>query len=144
MNKESPYLGRIKAEPTQWCESSKQSVAFQFNFITYYEAIEYNCRYCGKAAIFSAEEQKYTYEVKKSPIDQRRVLCPVCFENFAKLKNSITSMQSQWAESKNVLKSDTVFLSNWLNSLLEYEKYKPYKGNTAIKNMLKKLLNENA
>ena len=144
MNKESQCLGRIRAETTQWCESSKQSVAFQFNFITYYEAIEYNCRYCGKVAIFSAEDQKHTYEVKKSPIDQRRVLCPVCFEKFAELKSSINSIQNQWVASKNMLRKDIAFLSGWLNLLTEYEKYKPYKGNTAIKNMLKKLLNENA
>jgi hypothetical protein len=52
--------------------------------------------------------------------------------------------QNIWAESKDTLKNDLTFLSNWLQLLLEYEKYKPYKGNTAIKNMLKKLINKNA
>jgi hypothetical protein len=45
-----------------------------------------------------------------------------------------------WAASKLQLSEDRDFLSKWLQLLTTQEEYVPYRPNTAIKNMLAKLL----
>jgi hypothetical protein len=52
--------------------------------------------------------------------------------------------EQQWAESKKSLRSDAGFLTRWLNLLTSRETYVPYHPNTAAKNMLRKLLGQNA
>ena len=81
------HKSTIPADPSQWSEKSKRSVSFFFT--SKYEDREYKCWSCGKLATFTAEDQKYTYEVRKASIDQRRVLCEGMLENlFAALEGS--------------------------------------------------------
>jgi Probable zinc-ribbon domain len=129
----------VRADPSQWSEKSQNSVAF--HFIKEYKNIEYNCWRCKKSAVFSAYDQKYTFEVKKASIDQRRSLCQECWENSLIIKHDIRLCEEKWAESKKTLKNDADFLSHWLRLLVSLEEYVPYKPNTAAKNMLKKLIN---
>lgn len=55
----------VPADPAQWGEKSKRSVAFQFNFVREYKDIAYKCWRCQTPSIFTAEDQKYTYEEKR-------------------------------------------------------------------------------
>jgi len=107
-----------------------------------YKDIGYDCWHCQQKAIFSAQDQKYAYEVKKRYFWQRRRLCENCFSDANKLKNRLASYQQKWLESKSELSSDKDFLNDWLNALVELESYVPYKHDTAKKNMLKKLLDK--
>lgn len=141
MKKKELQKNLIPANPENWSEKSKQSVAYDFGFRKEYGDIHYQCRRCKKPSIFTAEQQKYTYEVKKAYIDQRRILCTECWKESNEIAGRIRSCEELWADSKEALKNNFEFLSEWLNLLARHEEYVPYKPNTAIKNMLEKLLN---
>jgi hypothetical protein len=135
-------LHSVPADPSKWSEKSQKTVSF--NFIKEYKDIAYNCWRCKKSAIFSATDQQYTYEVKKAPIEQRRILCTKCWRELLEIDRNIKLCDQQWAESKKVLRSNVDFLTKWLNMLTLREGYVPYHPNTAAKNMLRKLLDQNA
>jgi len=139
MKRESSDI--VVADPYKWSESSQRSYAFECT--KEYKDIKYNCCHCRKDTIFSARDQKYTYEVKKVPIDQNRILCTDCWKESLYIANEIRESEKKWACSKNILKSDNGFLLTWLELLEKHERYTQYKSNTAAKNMLKKLINEN-
>jgi hypothetical protein len=126
------------ADPSLWSEKSKQSYAF--NYIREYKDIPYKCWHCQADCLFTALDQKYTFEVKKASIDQRRTLCSQCWSESHRIRNDLQNCEDQWAAAKQILKSDKDFLSHWLQLLTLLEKYVPYKPDTAKKNMLGKLL----
>jgi Probable zinc-ribbon domain len=128
----------IPADPTQWSEKSKQSVAFGFR--REYEDIPYKCWHCQADCIFTAQDQKYTFEVKKASIDQRRSLCAECWSESHRLRAALRDCEEQWAAAKENLKIDKVFLHRWLELLTALEAYVPYKPDTARKIMLGKFL----
>jgi Probable zinc-ribbon domain len=133
-------INSVPADPSKWSDKSQHSVSF--HWVKEYTDIAYNCRRCKKAAVFSAADQKYTYEVKKAPIDQRRILCTECWRELLEVDSNIKHCEQQWAESKNSLRSNTEFLTKWLDLLTTRETYVPYHPNTATKNMLRKLLDQ--
>ncbi|MBS0308803.1 MAG: zinc-ribbon domain containing protein, partial [Proteobacteria bacterium] len=59
----------VPADPSKWSESSQQSVSAAWT--TEYTSLRYKCWRCGESSVFSAEEQRYTYEVKKANINQQ-------------------------------------------------------------------------
>jgi hypothetical protein len=134
----------VPADPTQWSEKGKRSVAFHFNFIKEYRDIHYQCWRCRKPSVFTAEDQKYTYEAKKAYIDQRRILCSDCWEQLNEIAAAIRVCEERWASSKDKLKNDLGFLSEWLGFLNRRDEYVPYRSNTAIKNMLLKLIEQSS
>ena len=140
--KHNPLPNVVAADPEQWSEKSKQS--YSFHYIKEYKDISYNCWHCRKEAIFTADDQKYTYEVHKARIDQQRSLCHECWMESLKIAKSIEEREKKWLESKETLKKDNEFLSEWLELLENREKYVAYKPNTAAKNMLKKCISKNA
>lgn len=140
MGDEAKLKGVALADPSQWNEASQRSVSF--GWTTEYEDIEYNCWRCRKAAVFSATDQKYTFEVKKAPIDQRRILCADCWRLSLVIDKEVEACEANWALSKVSLRKDKEFLSRWLQLLISKEEYVPYRPNTAAKNMLQKLLIE--
>lgn len=105
-----------------------------------YRDIEYSCWRCHARAIFSAADQKHTFEVIKAPISQQRVLCAECWKQSLVLAKDIEHCEQRWAESKLQLRQDEAFLSRWLQLLTEMEAYARNRPNTAIKRMLTKLL----
>jgi hypothetical protein len=133
-------VSSVPADPTQWSEKSKQSVAFHFR--RKYEDISYKCWRCKAECVFTAQDQQYTFEVKKASIDQRRSLCSTCWLESHRIRARLKECEAQWSESKVNLQIDKVFLSNWLDLLIRLEEYVPYKPDTAKKNMLGKLLTE--
>jgi len=128
----------IRADPGQWSEKSQRSVSSLFT--SRYEDREYKCWSCGKSAVFTAEDQKYTYEVRKAPIDQQRVLCAECWKLSLQIAKELESCETRWATEKSILEVDKVFLSHWLDLLEKREHYVRYRPDKAKKNMLRKLL----
>lgn len=128
----------VPADPEQWSEKSKQSFASWV--CREYKDKLYNCWHCQVACIFTAQDQKYTFEVKKASIDQRRILCQECWLESNRLRASLHDCEAEWSLSKVHLRADAKFLCRWLDLLLALEKYVPYKPDTAKKNMLSKLL----
>ena len=128
----------VPADPSQWSEKSKQSVAYEF--VREYKDIAYKCWHCKAECVFTAQDQKYTFEVKKASIDQRRRLCSSCWSEAHRIREALQSCEEKWAQSKKDLKTDRGFLSGWLEQLNLLETYVPFKRDTARKNMLSKLL----
>lgn len=54
---------------------------------TEYKTYGYYCWRCRERALFTAADQKYTYEVNKAHIDQKRILCEGCWKRL----NAITA-----------------------------------------------------
>jgi hypothetical protein len=142
MVKKEKHVKVVPSDPEKWSDKSKQSISYQFNFVKEYRDIDYNCWRCEKPSVFTAVEQKYTYEVKKAYIDQKRILCSECWEQSNEIAAGIKACEEKWAISKNELKNKTEFLSEWLCLLNQRDEYVPYKSNIAIKNMLQKLLQQ--
>jgi hypothetical protein len=128
----------VPANPGQWSEKSQRSVSFLFT--SKYEDREYKCWSCGKTAVFTAEDQKYTYEVRKASIDQQRVLCAECRKVSLQISKDLESCESRWVIEKSMLEADRAFLSHWLDLLEKREHYVRYRPDKAKKNMLRKLL----
>lgn len=131
---------RVPADPSKWSEKSQRSVAADFT--KDYTDIVYDCWRCKEPAVFSAADQKHTFEVKKASIDQRRTLCGDCWKELLRIERNLRICEEQWSQSKKSLKLDTSFLSGWLDLVIEREQYVPYRPDTAKKNMLRKLLDE--
>jgi len=129
---------RVAADPDQWSKQSKQSVAFHFK--REYVDEPYKCYRCGAACTFTAEDQKYTFEVKKASIDQRRSFCAACWTMSHQLRAAVSDHDKRWATEKCELQSNREFLSGWLDLLTRWEQFAPYKQDVAKINMLRKLL----
>jgi len=139
MKNQNPPM-RVPADPAQWSESSRRSVSF--NYVTEYIDIHYQCWHCRAVTIYSAADQKHTFEVKKADINQQRLLCNSCWKTSNRIASDLESNQEKWAASKAELKKDKGFLTAWLNLLQEQETYVPYRHDTARKNMLHNLLRD--
>ena len=131
----------MKADTSLWSKESKQSYAV--DCIKEYTDKEYNCWRCKTKSVFTAADQKYTYEVKKAYYWQQRILCHECWKQKNVITRNIQDCEKRWDKSKKTLKMDPTFLEIWLNLLVTREEYVPYKPNTAIKNMLTNLLDNN-
>ena len=137
-NRASPDT--VPADPSQWSESSQRSVSAAWT--TEYATYGYTCWRCRERALFTAADQKYTYEIKKAPIDQKRILCEICWKQMNAITAELANCEEAWLRSKPKLRSDRAFLQAWLSLLQEREQYVPYKPDVARKNMLAKLLSD--
>lgn len=126
----------------QWSESSKRSYAFHYKSTTY-EDIAYKCIKCGTGAVFTADEQKFTYEVKKQYIWRRRVLCPQCNGELYKLREAEKEFQKLWSKERESLKANREFLAKWLAILEAIPTYRQ-RTRSAMKSKLEKLLKPHA
>jgi hypothetical protein len=128
----------IPADPEQWSEKSKRSISYHLT--REYTDIEYACWRCKTPSNFTAEDQKYTFEVKKASVDQRRILCSTCWSESNEIRRLLEHCESEWASSKKQLQYKNDFLKRWLELLVRLEEYVPYKADVAKTNMLRKLL----
>jgi hypothetical protein len=129
----------VIADPSQWSIKSRQSLK-AFFYEKEYTDIEYSCWRCRTTALFTAEEQKESFEVKKNHLDQRRILCQTCWDEANALRKDLASCQQRWAGAKKSLQKDKEFLERWLELLRRLEQYVPYRPDTARKNILQKLI----
>lgn len=137
MNAPAPP-GVAPADPSLWSDKSQRSVSA--GWTTEYRDIPYRCWRCKASAIFSAQDQKYTFEVKKAPIDQHRNLCEECWRKEFCIASELKACEERWNAQKALLRVDREFLARWLQLLQVREEYVAYKPDIAKKNMLKKLL----
>ena len=132
----------VKINKDAWSEDSKESLSYTFAK-KYYENINYLCRKCRKNAIYTAEEQKQTYEVKKCYIEINRVLCLECYKKYNTLKKQIKEYESLWVKETSNSKKNASYLKEWLSAINEMPLYGKPKNEAMAKN-LHKLINENA
>lgn len=69
-----PAPGRTPADPSRRGKSSQGSVAMHFT--TEYVDRPYKCSRCKADAVFTAKDQKYTYEVRQANVNQQRQRWP--------------------------------------------------------------------
>jgi Probable zinc-ribbon domain len=130
----------VPADPSKWSEKSQRSVSVEW--VKEYTSYRYSCWRCRQSAVFTASEQKYAYEVKKTDINQKRLLCTPCWQRRNDINGELRGYEHVWSESKPAKARDPAFLASWLALLNELEEYVPYRADTARKNMLAKLLSE--
>jgi predicted transglutaminase-like protease len=135
-----PPPNSVPADPSKWSEKSQRSVSADWT--REYTDISYNCWHCKAESVFSAEDQKYTFEKKKAPISQQRVLCQACWEESHRIAARIEDFDMRWAEQKQLLRTDKAFAKSWLETLELQERYVSYRQDIARKNMLRKLLGD--
>ena len=132
------HRAEVVADPNQWSKQSKHSVAFQFK--RKYVDKSYKCWRCGITCIFKAQDQKYTFEVKKASINQRRKFCNACWRESHKLRAALSEHDMRWAVDKLALRSNREFLNEWLDLLARWNEFAPYRQDVAKINMLHGLL----
>jgi hypothetical protein len=125
------------ADPSLWNEKDQGSLSASYK--TQYQDIAFRCYHCRETCVFTADDQKYTYEVKKAPIDQARNLCEPCWRVSHTIAAGIALCQQQWAEAKPSLVKDEQFLARWLALLVSSRAY-GIRQNGAAEAMLGKLL----
>jgi hypothetical protein len=126
----------VSVDATRWSKSSKQSYSY-VNPPEEYTDLEYDCWRCGSRAVFSAEDQKKTFEVRKAYIWQRRALCKPCWTEEQKIARRLQAKATEWKKNKPRLVKDLPFLREWLALLEEHPKY-GVRANTGGIAMLKK------
>lgn len=133
-----PKAKSVRIDVERLSEKSRRSYLIHFAPDNY-EDIHYQCRHCGKAALFSAEDQKRSFEDIKAHISQQRVLCLECWRRRKKIEREIGGSQARWSKGKNALQHDETFLSEWLSLLETHPKYGGRRNSATIA-MLKKQL----
>ena len=129
-----------KIDKSQWSKSSQKSSGGHYDArATHYENIAYRCVKCFAAGIFSAEEQKKSYEVRKEYVGRIPTLCGNCELELTALRKQDKEFLEQWNIHKETLRGNPEFLTNWLHTLNEISKFgKPY--NRSAVTMLSRLV----
>lgn len=132
---------RILMDREKWSESSKRSCAYDVLLTTYYENISYRCRKCSRPSVFTAEEQKIAYELRKEYIWKKKTLCSNCYLDLELLRKKEKQFQEEWTKNKEILKADYKFLCAWLEVLEDVPSYGK-KANFSMIKMLTRLAHE--
>ncbi len=132
-------MKKYRINKDAYSDSSKKSIGFEF-LDDYYEDVKYRCKKCYKQDVFTAEEQKITFEVKKAYMWQQRFLCNLCYQEMSSIKNELNKIDSDYLENKEAVVGNEELLKRWLYLLKEYPKYWQ-KENTAKIAFVKKALN---
>ena len=131
-------MEKVPLDKEAYSGSSKRSAGFEC-LGDYYENIRYQCKKCTGSAIFTAEEQKETYEIKKRYMWQQRFLCNKCYVEMVSIKNKLQEMEQYYCDNKEQSRQDRKFLLCWLRLLNEYSAYWK-KGNPSRVKFIKKAL----
>ena len=123
----------------EWSEESKRSFRYSAlnSYVEHYNEIEYTCIACNKKAVFSAKEQKHSYEVKKNYIWQKRVLCPTCYHELQAIKASLLQCEALLSKGNTEMLNEHLLL---LSKLPSYGR----KINKSIENKIKLLQRKKA
>jgi hypothetical protein len=90
-------------------------------------------------SIFSAEAQKFSYEVKKQFIWRVPSLCQSCQSQLDTLLSADREFQKSWNANRETMKLNIVFLKNWLNTIQEIHTYSKATNYSMVAGILKLL-----
>jgi len=102
----------VRIDKEQWSEKSRGGLDYVFAS-EFYEDKPFTCIACGQKAVFTAEQQKYTYEVKKAFTWEQHVLCATCFQQHNELLAEAAVFSASWESDKASLKGDRAALQRW-------------------------------
>jgi hypothetical protein len=106
--------GVAPADPSLWSEKTQRSVVAAWT--KEYRDIAYRCWPCRAHALFTVQDQKYTLEVRKAPIDQRRSLCHDCWRKSLEIARALKMFEERWREEKLCCGTTTTASRVGLNS----------------------------
>jgi hypothetical protein len=133
-------LETVLIDRAQWSRSSQRSGGAHYSSkATQYENISYFCEKCKNKSIFSAEEQKFSYEVKKQFIWRVPSLCQNCQSQLNILLSAEREFQKTWNVNREAMKLNIVFLKNWLNAIQEIHTYGKATNYSMVAGILKLL-----
>ena len=112
-------MTKVPLNKAEYSESSKNSIGFEF-LGEFYEDKNYICKKCSKNTVFTAEDQKTTYEIKKQYMWQQRFLCDSCYIKMKSIKKKLHEMELYYCNNKNEVLNNEEFLRKWLHLLNEY------------------------
>ena len=121
-----------------WSEESRRGLDYAFA-PEFYEDKPFVCRACGSKSVFTAEQQKYTYEVKKAFTWEQHVLCPVCFHKRNELSAESSAFLAAWSQNKRAVVENLPTVRRWKEVLELLPTYGVRKDAARIR-MLSKLL----
>jgi len=137
---EGVVLESVLIDRSQWSKSSQRSCGGHYDSkAIHYENISYLCVKCKNKSSFSAEAQKFSYEVKKQFIWRIPSLCFNCQEKLTTLLSTEREFQNLWNVNREEMKLDIIFLKNWLNTLKEIHTYGKATNYTMVAGILKLL-----
>jgi hypothetical protein len=137
----------VKIEQNSWSEASQRSFASGGSFLysgsdpNYYENVVCSCIKCEQSFVFTAEEQKFAFEIRKEFIWKRQTRCQQCQLDLKKFQERERELQLAWNDGGKILCTDRQFLSEWLTLLELIPLYGKNKNWSTI-TMLKKALHE--
>lgn len=115
-------MKKVPINKNEYSEASKRSVGHVF-LGSYYEDIKYKCRKCRKIALFSAEEQKQAFEVRKEYMWANRQLCDECWREMRSIKAELQRIEDEYCRNKVSTLASKEYLKEWLRLLELYPKY---------------------
>jgi hypothetical protein len=123
----------------EWSEESKHSFRYSAlnSGIDYYSDEKYKCIACHKNSVFTAKDQKCSYEHEKNYIWQKRVLCPTCYQELQSIKASLAKLEEQ------LLNGNTDGLNEHISLLLKLPLY-GRKINKSIETKIKSIQRKKA
>lgn len=130
----------VLIDRAQWSKSSQRSCGGHYDSkAIHYENISYLCVKCKNKSIFSAEAQKFSYEVKKHFIWRVPSLCQNCQSQLDTLLSAEREFQKSWNVNREAMKLNIVFLKNWLNTIQEIHTYGKATNYSMVAGILKLL-----
>ncbi len=114
----------VPCDPECWSEPSKRSVEYTHGMAPgRYHDQTYLCWRCRTPDVFTAAEQKHTFEVRKAHRWQHRVLCRACHRERIGLEHEAGECRRRWIADGAALRRDQEFLQRWLVVLQSLPRY---------------------
>ncbi|ROU08763.1 hypothetical protein D9T17_02945 [Lysobacter enzymogenes] len=107
---------------SRWSQASRRSVACELAGDHYLDRPS-TCRNCGDGFVFTAQQQREAYEVRKAYIWQQRVLCAPCWQQRVHLVGELKRIRSRWARERASVKRDPQALRQWRDVLAQLPRY---------------------
>lgn len=121
-NKQPEQGPAVPLDTRQWSPASRRSVACELAG-DHYRDESLRCDNCGGGFVFTAQQQRETYEVRKAYIAQRRRLCPPCWRQRVQLVGELKRIRSRWARDRAATKRDLEELRRWWQVLAQLPYY---------------------
>jgi hypothetical protein len=141
----SRKVGRPTGVPVdagQWSAAARRRLGY-LPAPAFYQDRVFACRSCQCEAVFSAEQQKHEFEVKKAHYLRQRVLCPPCFARRSELQDFNDHFAAMWDSREEGSRTDIPLMLGWLDVLTELPQY-GVRRDTARIRMLERLAAEAA
>jgi hypothetical protein len=92
--------------------------------------------------VYSAAEQRKSFEVKKRYLWQRRILCQQCFLVRLAFEKEVKDFNIRWLTERHLMENEPKLLNRWLELLRDLPFYGVRKNTAHIAMIVKLIENE--